>query len=249
MSELEPTPWKEFFDRHAPHYDANVFAQNTEVEVQFLWEVMKLDEGMTLLDMGCGTGRHALEFAARGLTVTGVDFSPNMLTEARRKASERGLEVEWVNEDGTTWSRIGAFDAAVCLCEGGFGLTDIGQDPVQHDLRLLQSIAASLKPGSPFVMTALNGYSMIRRMTDEHVDHKAFDPATMVLMHLDTMDLPEGPVTMPIQERLFIPPEVAALLHHAGFEVLHIWGGTAGNWGERPLKLDEIEAMYVCRRR
>ena len=41
--------------------------------------------GQQALDLGCGTGRHALWLAAAGATVTAVDFSPGMLAEAQRK--------------------------------------------------------------------------------------------------------------------------------------------------------------------
>lgn len=41
--------------------------------------------GLTVLDLGCGTGRHALWLAAAGANVTAVDFSEGMLAEARRK--------------------------------------------------------------------------------------------------------------------------------------------------------------------
>jgi malonyl-CoA O-methyltransferase len=41
--------------------------------------------GLAVLDLGCGTGRHALWLAAAGAVVTGVDFSEGMLAEARRK--------------------------------------------------------------------------------------------------------------------------------------------------------------------
>jgi hypothetical protein len=51
-----------------------------------------------------------------------------------------------------------------------------------------------------------------------------------------------------IRERLFIPPEMVRLLAEAGLRCDRVFGGTAGNWGQRPLDLDEIEVMYVCRR-
>jgi len=41
------------------------------------------------LDLGCGTGRHALWLAARGAAVTAVDFSEGMLAEARRESRGR----------------------------------------------------------------------------------------------------------------------------------------------------------------
>ena len=98
-------------------------------------------------------------------------------------------------------------------------------------------------------MTALNAYSFIRRMKDELVHEGQFDPATMVASYTDEWDLPEGTKVVKIYERLFIPPEVTRMLQAAGFTVDNIFGGTAGYWSRRPLSLDEIEAMYVSRKR
>jgi len=41
--------------------------------------------GLHVLDLGCGTGRHALWLAENGATVTAVDFSDGMIAQARRK--------------------------------------------------------------------------------------------------------------------------------------------------------------------
>jgi hypothetical protein len=63
------------------------------------------------------------------------------------------------------------------------------------------------------------------------------------------MSLGDGqPVQVRIVERQFIPPELMALMHHAGFRVDHLYGGTAGDWGKRPLRLDEIEMMVLAHR-
>src|SRR5712691_6799365 len=51
------------------------------------------------LDAGCGTGFLSFELAARGHRVTGVDFAPAMIAEARRKAAERGLSVRFEEGD------------------------------------------------------------------------------------------------------------------------------------------------------
>ncbi len=246
---VQPREWREFFDSHAPHYDQNPFTRNTKVEVQFLWDAIKLQPGMALLDIGCGTGRHAIELAARGIKVTGLDISSGMLHEAQKKARAAQVEIEWIHDDATKWSRSGAFDAAVCLCEGGFGLINHEEDAVAHDLGILKCAAESLKPGSPFVLTALNAYAIIRRATEENVENGSFNPATMEMFYADEWQLPEGPTTMYLRERLFIPPEIAAMMHFAGLTVEHVWGGTAGDWGERPLKMDEIEVMMVARKR
>jgi cyclopropane fatty-acyl-phospholipid synthase-like methyltransferase len=61
-----------------------------------------------VLDAGCGTGEHALFFAARGLRVTGIDFVEEAIRRARRKAAVRGLWVHFLIKDALTlgdWGR------------------------------------------------------------------------------------------------------------------------------------------------
>lgn len=55
--------------------------------------------GRRALDLGCGTGRHALWLAAQGATVTAVDFSDGMLAEARKKPGAES--VRWLQHDIT----------------------------------------------------------------------------------------------------------------------------------------------------
>ena len=50
---------------------------------------------LDVLDVGCGTGFLSLELAGRGHRVTGIDFAPQMLAEARRKAAAQGLAVRF----------------------------------------------------------------------------------------------------------------------------------------------------------
>lgn len=240
--------WREFFDAHAPRYNENAFTKNTRFEVDFILELFELEPGATILDMGCGTGRHSIELAKRGFLVTGVDLSAKMIEVARQSAAESKVQVEWIESDAREFIATTPFDAALCLCEGGFGLADFAEEPVGHDLAMLRSLFSALKPGAPFMLTALNGYAIIRQMTDEMVENRQFDPSTMIAMYEDEMDLPEGKVRMLIKERQFIAPELVAMLHYVGFRVEHVWGGTAGEWARRPIKLDEIEAMYVCRK-
>lgn len=241
--------WLDFFRAHAPHYDENGFAQNTVAEIDFLLTLFPLPRGASILDVGCGTGRHSIELAKRGYKVTGLDLTDAMLDVARRKAAAAQVAVNWIEGDATDPAHFeGKYDAALCLCEGAVGLIEHGEDPEEHDLTIFQNISKVLKPGGGFLLTALNGYRPIREMKDEHIRDGQFDPATMVSNYIDVMDLREGQRTVRIYERLFIPPEMVRLLRQAGFAVDAVWGGTAGHWGQRPVSFDDIEAMYVCRK-
>ena len=248
MPSPAPREWQRFFDAHAPRYDENGFAAHTVAEVDFFLSLFALPLGATILDMGCGTGRHSVELAKRGYKVTGVDLSSGMLKEARKKADDAGVQVQFEHGDATNWTSTFSFDAAICLCEGGFGLIEKGEDAEIHDLAILKNIEACLKPNAPFLLTALNGYSIIRQMKDEMVLEGRFDPATMHANYQDEWDLPEGLTVMTIRERLFIAPEIVRMLKQAGFVVDNVFGGTAGHWAQRFLSLDEVEAMFVSRK-
>jgi len=92
----ESNHWQAFFDRHAPQYMDEVFVQGTQAEVDFLVEHLQLSPDQRILDMGCGTGRHALELARRGYQVTGVDLSDGMLAEGRNIFIGLAEEPTWV---------------------------------------------------------------------------------------------------------------------------------------------------------
>ncbi len=59
-----------------------------------------VDEGMDVIDVGTGSGGTlAIPAAQRGGTVTGVDLTPELFEDARRRAAEAGVEVDWVEGD------------------------------------------------------------------------------------------------------------------------------------------------------
>jgi 2-polyprenyl-3-methyl-5-hydroxy-6-metoxy-1,4-benzoquinol methylase len=75
-------------------YERNAFALGTEQEVTFLTEALDLAPGMRVVDVGCGTGRHARALAAYGCAVTGIDLSYGLLAVA-----QAALPGCWVQAD------------------------------------------------------------------------------------------------------------------------------------------------------
>ncbi len=239
--------WAKFFDTFARQYDGEIFTKNTEVELRFLVEQLKLKPEQRVLDVGCGTGRHAVGLAVAGLEVTGVDISSGMLTVARERAESAGVSVEFVHSNAADFVRPDAFDVVVCLCEGAMCLYAGEDDPLDRDMKLLSNIHASLRAGGRFLLNVLNACRAIRRFTDEDVASGQFDMVNLTEVSEAPALLGEDGSEMgTMRERGYTAPEIRRMLSWTGFEVKGVYGGTAGNWGLRPAKLDEYELMIFA---
>lgn len=238
------TSWQEFFDTHAPVYNENVFTKNTVREVDFVVEQLRLAPTASILDVGCGTGRHSVELARRGFAVTGLDLSLEMLARAETAADVAGVHAEWIHCDATSFSFPKRFDAAICLCEGSLGLLGQADDPIRQPLSILCNISRSLKPQAGFLATVLSAARMLRLHSNDDVSAGRFDPLALV----ESGETPplEGRPAIAVRERGFVGTELRMLCLLAGLSVIDMWGGTAGNWGRRPLDLDEYEMMVVA---
>lgn len=69
----------------------------------------------TVLDLACGEGRNAIWLAEHGWRATGVDFSAVALAKGRQLATQRGVTVEWVEDDVCRWTPPATFDL-VLVC-------------------------------------------------------------------------------------------------------------------------------------
>ena len=86
------------YDRWAAVYDHDANPLPA-LEEPYVREALGDANGREVLDLGCGTGRHAAWLAAAGARVTAVDFSPGMIEEARRKVSRGGGSVRFIVHD------------------------------------------------------------------------------------------------------------------------------------------------------
>lgn len=75
-------------------------------------ELAELEPG-TALDLACGEGRNAMWLAERGWKVTAVDFSGVALQRGRDMAAERGVHIDWIEDDILTWEPDSRFDLVV----------------------------------------------------------------------------------------------------------------------------------------
>jgi len=107
------------WNRRAPGFDADFGHSIRTAAERTAWDrildlVVPARGKLDALDVGCGTGFLTFELAGRGHRVTGIDFAPAMIAEARRKAAERGAAVRLEEGDAEQLQfAAGSFDLVV----------------------------------------------------------------------------------------------------------------------------------------
>lgn len=118
-----------------------------------LWRSLAADARGPILDLGCGTGRVALDLAERGVEVTGLDSDPELIATLRARARARGVRVEAVTADARSFELDTTFALAVSpmqvvqLLGGADGRA-----------RMLSAVRRHLAPGGVFAAALANPF-------------------------------------------------------------------------------------------
>lgn len=115
-------------------------------DVSFLAERLDLQPGARVLDVPCGDGRVAIEMAARGFAMTGIDISPGMIAAARDRADGQAVCVDLREGEMRDLPADGSFDAAYCWGDSFGYMDDAG------NAAFLSSVHGALGPGALFAL-------------------------------------------------------------------------------------------------
>ena len=141
-NDLRDDPWwaSYFDDVFLRIYRPLLGHDQTAAEVESILHLLSLPKGAAILDVGCGWGRHSVELAKHGYKVTGVDFSPAMVAEAKKEAEREGVEVRFLCGDMRKLDFEDEFDAALSL------FSSLGYfDDEEDDLLVLRGIRRAVK--------------------------------------------------------------------------------------------------------
>lgn len=214
------------FDKEAVNYDEWYKTQKgafiDEVETRCLFDLLKIKEGMKVLDVGCGTGIFSIKLAKLGCRVTGIDISGGMLEIARKKAVSENLDIEFLKMDACKLEFADeTFDAAISVTVLEF---------VQDYSKFLDELFRVVKKNGQIVIGTINKDSRWGRLyKSEPFSNTVFkyasfkNPEMIRKIHSDEL--------VEVRECLFIPPDLDESLYNM----------------ENELKYSELEnGGFIC---
>lgn len=226
------------FGRYAEYYDILYRDKDYAGECAFVEQALGrylATPARTLLDVGCGTGGHAILLASMGYEVSGIDLSEAMLARAKAKAHAGGLKLSLRVMDMRRLALGMQFDACLCM------FAALGYLSENEDVRSgLRSIREHVRPGGLLVFDCWNGLAVLRQMPSVRI--KEMEDGGRRLMRIAEPELDAarhlchvhyhlivtagGSVVDETREthvmRFLFPQEIAYYLDDAGFELLRL---------------------------
>jgi len=248
--------WYELlFENYGRKYDSECFTKGTIGECDFLEKEFKFDKSLKILDVGCGTGRHAIELTKRGYRVTGIDFSESQLKRAVEKAEADNLSIDFQLQDARNLPFDSEFDVAIMMCEGGFSLMETDE----MDYQILKSVTKSLKPDAKFIFTAPNVlFPLFNSLDDFYIstaeegnsicNNNNFDLLTFRTNSIIEFEDDFGnKKTLECNERAYAPSEITWLLKSLGYKTIDIFGAKLGAFTrEDKLTTEDFEMLVIA---
>ena len=233
-----------FGELHAGHYDLLHPAKDYAAEVDQIRELFDGEGAIeSVVDLGCGTGRHLDLLAAAGYQVLGVDRSPAMVDQARKRLAPHGDRAEVRQADLLGFTAPTRFDAAIMM----FSLLGYQVSNVDT-LAALAAARRQLRPGGLLVFDLLDATGVLRSACPPDGLAVLGDaPNRLLCAHTTAVDQVEQVLDLRLRMwllhgdfiveqsdelhriRLFLDAELALLLRAAGFEPV----GSAAQAGVR----------------
>lgn len=232
-------PKDELYKKYARYYDLFYEKKDYPKEASFIDEILKKHKCRKVIDVGCGTGRHAIPLAKKGYAIMGVDVSKEMLKIARENAERENVRVDFRTADMRNLNFRAKFDAVLCLFD-----TILYNATNEEIFSTIKSFNRTLKKGGVLILdfrsfldawgeelkkevkskkkigerTFAQTYKLKYNFFDQTVDRSA-KYIILEKGRKKALNIRRAPV-----RRLF-PQEIRAYLEFLGFKVLNFYGG------------------------
>jgi len=243
--------YEDLFDNYAESYDKEPFTHGTIQEVDFIENEINYDKSKIILDIGCGTGRHAIELAKRAYNITGIDLSDSQLKRARIKAKQQGVDVNFKKADARKFNFHNHFDLVIMICGGAFSLMETDE----MNFQILENATRSLKAKGKFIFTSLNAlFPLFHSVKDflnansQKIKKTTFDLMTFREKSILEITDDSGKLkTLKCDERYYTPSEISWLLKSLKYKKVDIYGCTTGEFSRnKKLHTDDFGMLVIA---
>ena len=241
--------WEELFNDDYLRACEKLTDEQIAHEVDFVEDSLGIEKGGAVLDLACGTGRHAIELARRGYEVVGFDLSLAMLARAGEDAQDHEAKLTFVQGDMREMTFEEQFDGIYCWN------TSFGYFEEDKNAQVIDRVHNALKGGGLFLLDVVNRDFIIRQSPSLAwfegdgcvcMDEMTVDFITSRMKVKRTMMLDDGRSReIEYSMRIYSLHELGRILHEHGFKVCEVSGRIAtpgvffGNESPRTLILAE----------
>ncbi len=240
------------------HGAASRVVAEREQQINWLGKKLGLADGSRLLDVTCGPGLYAVEFAQQGCQVTGIDFGPAAIEHACSLAVKRGVDTSchFILKDVRKATYPPAsYDAALFL----YGQLAVFRR--EEAAKLLREIALALKPGSRLAVEMLDQERVDKKnsswwFTDDkglwgerpflHLGERTWlaeekiSVERFMIIDLETAVAAE----INLCDQTYAAPQMVAVLQEAGFDTVDVYQ----RWDDLPLYDADEWIVYVAQK-
>lgn len=233
------------FDKFAKYYDQIYHDKNYKKECNFVSSVLRRfgkRNVKSILDLGCGTGGHALIFAKKGYSITGIDMSDTALQLARKKFQKAKTNGQFLKGDISDFSLRKKFDACISMFCSFCYITE-----ALEIKRSLKCVSDHLNSNGLFIFDFWNGNTVINEKPSTKVKIIKIGKRRIIRIATPRMDYSKHICTIEyhciIDEdnkivdefrenhkiRYHFPADLSTHLTDAGFEMVGIMPMNASN--------------------
>ncbi len=223
--------WEDLFNDDYIRTMAKVTDSQISAEADFIEDSLGVAKGGTMLDLGCGTGAHAIELARRGYEVVGFDLSLSMLARAADDAQASEQKLNFVQGDMREMTFEDAFDGVFCW-NTSFGFFD-----EETNAKVIGKVYKALKKGGQLVLDVANRDFVAKQAPSLAwfegdgcvcMDEMQIDWITSRMRVKRTLMMDDGrSKEIEYSVRLYALHELGRILHEQGFRVAEVSGRTA----------------------
>lgn len=220
---------------------------DAEKHIKLIFDNVKVFPGFNVLDMACGAGRHAILLAKKGLSVTAVDLSENLLKIAKQIAEKENLNIHFIQSDIRDFKTTVRFDLILNLFTSfGYFETD------EENISVLKKAYNLLEVDGYFVLDFFNSYFLQQNLvefSEENINDAIIHQFRKIKNDRVTKKIvitKDGEIsTFEESVRMFTKDELIDILTKIGFDIYKTFGDFLGNEFD---KLNSTRLILICKK-